>query len=43
MLKIPEYNQEKVLEIFKIINDFTKELLIDPKTIEFINPYILKL
>ena len=27
MLKIPEYDHEKVLEVFKILNDFAKELL----------------
>jgi hypothetical protein len=42
MLKITEYNHEKVLEVFKILNDFTEELLIDPETIDFIYPYILK-
>jgi hypothetical protein len=42
MLKINEYDHEKVLEVFKILNDFTKELLIDPETIDFLTPYILK-
>ena len=42
MLKIIEYDHEKVLEVFKILNDFTKELLIDPETIDFLTPYILK-
>ena len=42
MLKIMEYDHEKVLEVFKILNDFTKELLIDPETIDFLTPYILK-
>jgi hypothetical protein len=42
MLKITEFDHEKVLEVFKILNDFTKELLIDPETIDFLTPYILK-
>jgi hypothetical protein len=42
MLKITEYDHEKVLEVFKILNDFSKELLIDPATIDFLSPYILK-
>ena len=42
MLKINEYDHEKVLEVFKILNDFTEELLIDPETIDFLTPYILK-
>ena len=42
MLKIIEFDHEKVLEVFKILNDFTKELLIDPETIDFLTPYILK-
>ena len=42
MLKVTEYDHEKVLEVFKILNDFTKELLIDPETIDFLTPYILK-
>ena len=41
MLKIVEYDHEKVLEVFKIVNDFAKELLVDPKTIDFLSPYIL--
>ena len=42
MLKVSEYDHEKVLEVFKILNDFTKELLVDPVTIDFLTPYILK-
>ena len=42
MLKIPEYDHEKVLEVFKILNDFAKELLIDPETIDFLIPYLPK-
>ena len=42
MLKITEFDHEKVLEVFKILNDFTKELLVDPETIDFLTPYILK-
>ena len=42
MLKVTEYDHEKVLEVFKILNDFTKELLVDPETIDFLTPYILK-
>ena len=41
MLKIYEYDHEKVLEVFKIVNDFAKELLVDPETIDFLSPYIL--
>ena len=43
MLKVTEYDHEKVLEVFKILNDFTKELLVDPVTIDFLTPYILKI
>ena len=42
MLKVTEYDHKKVLEVFKILNDFTKELLVDPETIDFLTPYILK-
>ena len=41
MLKIIEYDHEKVLEVFKIVNDFAKELLIEPQSIDFLSPYIL--
>ncbi len=41
MLKIIEFDHEKVLEVFKIVNDFAKELLVDPQTIDFLSPYIL--
>ena len=42
MLKVTEYDHKKVLEVFKILNDFTKELLVDPEAIDFLTPYILK-
>ena len=42
MLKIIEYDHEKVLEVFKTVNDFAKELLVDPETIDFLSPYILE-
>ena len=42
MLKIIEYDHEKVLEVFKIVNDFADELLVDPETIDFLSPYILE-
>ena len=41
MLKIIEFDHEKVLEVFKIVNDFAKELFVDPQTIDFLSPYIL--
>ena len=41
MLKIIEYDHKQVLEVFKIVNDFAKELLVQPKTIDFLSPYIL--
>lgn len=41
MLKIMEYDHEKLLEVFKTINDFAAELLVDPQSIDFLSPYIL--
>ena len=41
ILKITEYEREKILEIFIPI-DFTKKLLISPETVDFLAPYILK-
>jgi len=42
MLKIIEYDHEKVLEVFKTVYNFAKELLVDPETIDFLSPYILE-
>jgi len=42
MLKIIEYDHEKVLEVFKIVNNFAKELLVYPETIDFLSPYIFE-
>ena len=41
MLKLIEYDHEKDLEVFKILNDFSKELLVDTETIDFLSSYIL--
>ena len=41
MLKVIEHDHEKVLQVFQTLNDFSKQLLVNPESIDFLSPYIL--
>ena len=37
-----EYDHEKILEIFEIMNQFSNQFLVQKETIDFLDPYIKK-
>ena len=41
MLEELEYKSDEVLELFQKMHSFSKRLLIDPKKIDFLDPYII--